>query len=117
MTVIDDYIAKSRANPKEVELLEHIRQLVHVQVPDLEEIIRYGVSAFRHRPSGKVLLGFAVNKNSLAIYPFSGAVLSKLKADVSTFQSAKSALNFTTEHPHPDSVIKEIITIRIDEIA
>ena len=117
MSIIDEYIAKSRATDEEKELLAHIRRLVHARVPELEEVMSYNMPAFRHEPTGKVLLGFAVNKNSLAVYPFSGTALSKLTADVTAFQTGKSALNFTAESPLPDSIIEEIITIRLTEIA
>ncbi len=117
MTAIDEYIANSRATDEEKTLLEHVRQLVHARVPELEEVISYNIAAFRHKPTGKVLLGFTVNKNSLGLYPFSGSALTKLKADISSFQTAKSALNFTVQHPLPDSIIEEIITMRLDEIA
>jgi uncharacterized protein YdhG (YjbR/CyaY superfamily) len=114
MNVIDEYMSQTSDENKRV--LQHIRKLVHAQVPDVEECLSYGMPGFRMRSTGKIVLGFAINKKSLSIYPHSGQVLSTMKSDVSPWQSAKSALQFSATHPIPDDIIKEFLAVRVQEI-
>ena len=113
-TAIDEYLQS--ATKENYELLQHIRQLVHQQVADLEEVISYGMPGFRQKTSGKIVIGFAINKRSLSVYPHSGSTLDNMKSDLAPFRSALSALQFSPEKPLPDTIIKELITVRLQEI-
>lgn len=114
MNVVDEYMSQTSDENKQA--LQHIRRLVHATVPDVEECLSYGMPGFRMKSTGKIVLGFAINKRTLSIYPHSGQVLSTMKSDVSEWQSSKSALQFTPTHPIPDAIIKEFLAVRVQEI-
>jgi uncharacterized protein YdhG (YjbR/CyaY superfamily) len=67
---IDDYLAKV-AEPKRATL-QKLRQTIRDILPDAEEVISYGMPAFRL--NGKVIAGFAAFKSHLAYLPHSGSV-------------------------------------------
>lgn len=115
MSVIDDYLQQYTISGETRGLIDHIREAVHVRVPDATEVISYNMPGFR-TASGKLVLGFAINKNSVGIYPHSGTVLDKVRSDLSLYQTAKSALNVSPANPLPDAILDEIITIRLAEI-
>lgn len=115
MSVIDKYLQTT--NEQNREALEHVRSLVHETFPGaIEEVMSYNMPGFRYIPEGKIVLGFAINKKSLAIYPHSGSALDAMKSDISPYRSALSALQFTPEQPLPDELIKELLAVRIREI-
>jgi len=114
MNVIDEYLAP--LTPEKRALLEHIRALVHETVPDIEECMSYGMPSFRYKPLGKVVLGFAATKKGAGVYPHSGSTLRNIKSDLSPYQSAPSALQTTAELPIPDEIIKELLSVRLQEI-
>lgn len=114
MTVIDTYL--EHATPDKRAMVEHIRALAHTTIPDLEECLSYGMPGFRHVPTGKVVLGIAVNKKTIGVYPHSGSVLDKMTADISKYRTTLSALNFTSGEPLPDAVLKELLQVRLLEV-
>ncbi len=115
MSVIDTYLKDTSEDNRRI--LEHIRLLVHETFPDqIEEVVSYGMPGFRYIPEGKIVLGFAINKRSLAVYPHSGSAIDALQSDVSSYRSAPSALQFTPENQIPDTIIKELLAVRLQEI-
>lgn len=114
MSVIDDFLSHTTVENRAA--LEHIRQLVHEHVGEVDEVMSYGMPGFRMRSSGKIVLGFNINKQTLALYPHSGQALQNMKNNISPWRTALSALNFTPAHPIPDEIIKELLDIRMQEI-
>ncbi|NTW62170.1 DUF1801 domain-containing protein, partial [Candidatus Saccharibacteria bacterium] len=58
MSVIDEYLATVGADSKKE--LEKVRQIIHEIVPEVEEVISYGVPSFKYK--GKYLIGFSEYK-------------------------------------------------------
>lgn len=114
MSVIDDFLSNTDDETKNT--LEHIRKLVHEYVGDVDEVMSYGMPGFRTRVDKKIVLGFNINKHTLALYPHSGQTLKNMKSDISPWRTALSALNFTPSHPIPDKIIKELLDVRMQEI-
>jgi len=114
MSVIDDYLAQT--TPENRAVLQHIRELTHEQIGNLEEVMSYGMPGFRYTPKGKIVLGFAVNKHSMSIYPHSGQTLDHMSSDITPYRSALSALQFTPEKQLPDELVREFLQVRLQEI-
>ncbi|WP_035871314.1 iron chaperone [Cucumibacter marinus] len=108
---VDSYLAKLPAAQREA--LEHVRAVIARTVPDAEEVISYGMPAFRQ---GKTLVGYAAFKNHLSFFPMSAAVFDKLDGDVAPFKTSKGTLQFTVETMLPDSLIEEMVRVRLEEI-
>jgi uncharacterized protein YdhG (YjbR/CyaY superfamily) len=65
---IDAYLADVSGEKRAV--LEALRDRIRAIIPEAEEVISYGLPAFRVK--GKVVIGFKANTNDYSIYPFSG---------------------------------------------
>lgn len=111
MSKVDDYLAKI-SSPQKDEL-ERVRQIVKQSCPEAEETISYGMPAFKY--VGKYLVGFAAFKNHMSLFPTPGPIAA-LKDKLKSFNTSKGTIQFTTENPLPESLIKEIIKHRINNI-
>ncbi len=109
---IDDYLAKV-PQPKRATL-QKLRQTIRDIVPDAEEVISYGMPAFRL--NGKVIAGFAAFKNHLAYLPHSGSVLAELRDDLSGYASTEGSLHFPISEPLPKALVKKLIAARIRQV-
>ena len=94
--------------------LIRIRTLVKKCVPEAKESFSYGMPAFTYM--GKPLLYFGAFKNHLSIFPTSNPI-SKLKEQLKDFTITKGSIHFTTEQQLPDSVIKQLLQLRVEDIS
>ena len=109
---IDDYLAKL-AEPKRATLQE-LRQTIHDILPDAEEVISYGMPAFRL--NGKVIAGFAAFKNHLAYMPHSGSVFTELREELAGYASTEGSLHFPIDKPLPKTLVKKLIAVRLSQV-
>ena len=98
---------------KAMMVLEKIRETVHTLVPEAEEVISYGMPAFRLH--GKMLLYFAGFKSHCSIFPGSKAVILKFKKELKTYKTSAGTISFTAEKPLPNMLMKKIIKERVKE--
>jgi uncharacterized protein YdhG (YjbR/CyaY superfamily) len=82
-------------------------------VPEAEQGIAYGIPAFRLQ--GKVVAGFAAFKQHCSYFPHSESVLTALSDDVEAYVISKGTLRFPLDAPLPKSLVKKLLTLRIDE--
>jgi uncharacterized protein YdhG (YjbR/CyaY superfamily) len=109
MTPIDAYLEK--VDPDKRAVLEHIRKLVKTMVPEVEEVISYGIPTLKYK--GTYLIYFAAFKNHMSVFP--GAPL-RLKPQLEGYKLGKGTIQFTVDKPLPDSIIKELVNSRLDDI-
>jgi len=109
---VDAYLA-SVEEPKR-STLEQLRRTILGIVPEAEECISYQVPAFRM--NGKVVAGFAAFKSHLSYLPFSGSVLDQLPEELAGYEKTLSALHFPVDRPLPESLVKELIEVRLREV-
>lgn len=112
MSVIDDYLKKLEL-PQRAEL-ERIRQIVQQVAPEAVEVITYGMPGFKYRQ--KYLIAFAAFKDHLSLFPAPGPI-EALKDKLTDFKLSKGTIQFTLEHPLPESLIKEITLKRVADIS
>lgn len=111
MTTFADLIDEAGdAGPALATLLEVARG----RVPETTEGTSYGVPALFY--AGYPLLGLARNRKGFAVYPFSGAILAGLSADLSAFRVSKGSLGFDTDQRVPDELVVELVDARRAEI-
>jgi uncharacterized protein YdhG (YjbR/CyaY superfamily) len=108
MSVIDNYLYPIAA-PKRAEL-EKIRKLVTEIAPKSEEVISYGMPGFKYE--GKYLLGFNAFKDHLSLFPTSEPI-EAFKNELTGFTLSKGTIQFTVEHPIPETLVKDIIRHRL----
>jgi uncharacterized protein YdhG (YjbR/CyaY superfamily) len=108
---VDDYL-RGVEEPRR-SALERLRTTILEIVPEAEQVISYGLPAFRVR--GATVAGFAAFKNHLSYVPFSGSVLGQLGDELEGYVKTKSSLHFDVERPLPKALVKKLIAIRLAE--
>ena len=111
MTAFEEHLDKFSVSQKAE--LERIRKIVHDTVPGVEEVISYGMPAFRYKD--KYLVGFCAYKNHLSLFPTSGPI-EALKDKLEVFKLSKGTIQFTLENPLPEPLIREILLSRLADI-
>jgi uncharacterized protein YdhG (YjbR/CyaY superfamily) len=111
MTVIDEYFKNVPDSQKAA--LEHVRSIIKQSAPDAEEVISYGMPAFKQ--DTKYLIGFGAFKHHLSIFPTSDPMVHSIP-ELQSFRTSKGTLQFTEIHPIPDAIIKQIVTHRLASI-
>jgi uncharacterized protein YdhG (YjbR/CyaY superfamily) len=109
---VDEYL-RGLEEPKRATLGALRRTILDV-VPEAEEVISYGVPAFRVQ--GKTVAGFAAFKTHLSYLPFSGSVLEQLGDELQGYTMTKSALHFPVDRPLPKTLVKRLIAERLEEV-
>ena len=87
---------------------------VRVLMPEVEEGVSYAMPALLWH--GKALLAVVVRKRFIAVYPFSGKVISALAGDLAAFRTTSGSVSFTPEAPLPGAVIDKLVKARRAEI-
>ncbi|MHB8380392.1 MAG: iron chaperone [Acidimicrobiales bacterium] len=108
---IDAYLA-ALAEPQRSTLTD-LRRMIMEIVPEADEIIAYGMPAFRLHD--KVVAGFAAFKNHVSYFPHSGSVLPSLKKDVKGYATSTGTLRFAPDEPLPRALVENLIAVRIDQ--
>jgi uncharacterized protein YdhG (YjbR/CyaY superfamily) len=102
---VDKYL-RAVEEPKR-STLETMRRTILEVVPQAEQVIWYGIPAFR--VDGKTVAGIAAFKNHLAYLPFSGSVLRRLADELDGYTMTKSSLHFPVDRPLPKLLVKKLI--------
>ncbi|MCB9474573.1 MAG: DUF1801 domain-containing protein [Candidatus Delongbacteria bacterium] len=106
-TPIDAYIADA---PEAVrEILQQIRQTIRREAPAAEEVISYGMPAFR---GNGMLVYFAAFKAHIGVYPpVSGD--EELQRELAPFAGPKGNLKFSLDQPIPLELIARVVRQRL----
>jgi len=107
-TTVDEYLAGVE-EPKR-STLEAVRASIRRAVPDADEVISYGMPAFRL--GGKVVAGFAAFKAHLAYLPHSGSVFPQLADELTGFTYTDGSLHFAVDEPLPDALVARLVEVR-----
>ena len=101
------------APPEHRKMMLAIRKSILEIVPDAQEVVSYGMPAFKYQ--GNVVAGILNNSNYVGYYPFSGSVLSVLKKELRNYTQTKSALHVPLDKGISKSLIKKLIQVRISQ--
>ena len=108
---VDGYI---RSFPPEVRrILEKIRTTVREVVPGAEEVIRYGIPAFRL--DGKNLVFFAAFPHHIGFYPLPSGIAA-FEAELAPYRQGKGSVQFPLDRPVPYELVGKIVLFRVGEI-
>jgi len=106
---VNEYIS---GFPKDVQgILEKLRTTIKKAAPGAEELINYGVPAFRLNGN---LVFFAAHKNHIGFYPAPSGI-EAFKKELAAYEGAKGSVQFPIEKPLPFSLITKIVKFRIKE--
>lgn len=110
MDDIEKYILQF---PEDVqEILRQIRELIKTIVPDAEELMAYGMPAYKSNK--KPLVYFAAFKNHIGFYATPSGH-SKFQDEFSKYKQGKGSVQFPLDKPIPYELIEKIVKFRVDE--
>ena len=107
---IEAYLASLPADQR--KLLQHVRATIAAAAPEAVESFGYGVPGFKLEGA---LLSYGAAKAHCAVYGQSPETQEKLAARLKDFDTAKGTIRFTPEHPLPEDVLVEFVTLRVAE--
>ena len=105
-------IYKSAPLPQRRTMLAMRKTILEI-IPDAEEVVSYGMPAFKIE--GNIVAGILHAKNHVGYYPFSGSVLRLFPQDLKNFSHTKSVIHVPINRPLSKTLIKKLIRARISQ--
>lgn len=110
---VADYLA---ALPEpERAALERLRATIMAAAPGGTDTISYQMPAVRYE--GRVLLSYAAFRDHCSLFPWSAALIDSFGEELAPYRTGKGTLQFRTDEPIPDDLLRRIVKGRIDEIS
>lgn len=111
MNEVDTYL--ERVTPTQKDSLQHIRELIHKIIPDVEEVIGYGMPTFKYK--GKNVIHIAAFKDHMSLFPTSEPI-EALKTRLTAYKTSKGTIQFSESNPIPDDLLRELITTSFERV-
>ena len=105
-------IYRSYPNSHRATILEMRKRILAV-IPEAEEVVSYGMPAFKYR--GHIVAGLMAAKNHVGYYPFSGSVLNLFSKELKAFSKTKSAIHVPIDEPLSKTLLSKLIKARISQ--
>lgn len=105
-------IYKSAPLPQRRTMLAMRKTILEI-IPDAEEVVSYGMPAFKIE--GNIVAGILHAKNHVGYYPFSGSVLRLFPEELKSFSHTKSAIHVPINKPLSKTLIRKLIRARISQ--
>ncbi|NMN39115.1 iron chaperone [Pedobacter sp. SG918] len=105
---IDQYIANFPIETQ--KLLHQIRETIHKAVPEANEVISYGMPAFKQN---SVLVYFAGYAKHIGFYP-TGSGIEAFKEEFTQYKWSKGAVQFPLNKPLPLDLITRIAKFKAE---
>ncbi|MDZ4757127.1 MAG: DUF1801 domain-containing protein [Bacteroidota bacterium] len=109
ISTVDEYIAM-QPEPQQTAL-KKLRELVKKAAPKAEEVISYGMPAYKLHG---MLLYYAAYKNHYGFYAMPGAIAS-FKDKLKDYKLSKGTIQFPVDKSLPTKLITDIVKFRIQE--
>lgn len=107
---VDHYIAGFATDVQ--RQLGKVRRAIRRAAPAAEEVISYGMPAYRLGGFG--LLSFAAWKNHIALYP-APTGSARFNKQLLPYRAAKSTVRFPLDEPIPVDLIAQIVRLRVKD--
>lgn len=108
-TTVDEYI--SGFEPKLQKKLEQLRQTITKAAPAAEEMISYGMPAYKYHA---VLVYFAGYKSHIGFYA-TPTGHEAFKKELSVYKEGKGSVQFPLDEALPLSLVTKIVKFRVKE--
>ena len=109
---IDEYLA--RIEPDQRAALEALRRVIRKAAPKAEEVITYGIPAFKQ---DGFLLGFAASARHCSLHPMNNHTVADFAAALAGYSMSTGTVRFTPDKPLPAAVVAKIVKARVAENA
>jgi uncharacterized protein YdhG (YjbR/CyaY superfamily) len=108
---VDEYLANTPEPAQST--LKHVRALIRSVVPaETTEVISYGIPMFKYNG---MLVGYAAFKNHCSLFPTGSGVIEKFQKELKEFVTSKGTIQFPSDKPLPDALVKKIVKARVKE--
>lgn len=108
-TSVSDYISASPAKVRPI--LEELRAAIKEAAPRAEEVISYGMPAYK---LNGILVYFGTFRHHIGFFPTPSAIKVFAK-DLTPFKHAKGSIQFPLNEPLPLDLVRKIVTYRLKE--
>ena len=105
-------ISTARVETEQREALEALRQVIRKAAPDAEEVITYGIPAFRQ---DGFLLGFAASTKHCSLHPMNSHTVADFAGELAGYSTSTGTIRFTPAKPLPAALVRKIVKARIAE--
>lgn len=100
------------AYPAEVQkMLEQMRTCIKKAAPKAEEVISYGMPAFK---LNGMLVWYAAQSKHIGLYP-RGSGIEEFKKELAGYKTSKGTIRFPLDKPLPLGLITKIVKFRVEE--
>lgn len=106
---IDEYVSSFPVEIREV--LEQLRATIRKAAPQAEEVISYGMPAFKLKG---MLVWFAAHSKHIGFYPRVSAI-EAFEKELSIYKRAKGSVRFPIGKPLPLGMVSKIVKFRVKE--
>mgnify|MGYP001351144215 CR=1 FL=1 len=93
------------------EQLISIRNIIQKAAPDAEEVISYGMPAYKQQ---NILVYFSGNKNHIGFYP-AGSGISTFLPELTEYKTSKGTVQFPLHKKLPLALIRKMVKHRVQE--
>lgn len=104
---VDEYIINFPVDVRPT--LEVLRSTIKSCAPQAEEVISYGMPAFKLH---NILVWFAAYKKHIGFYPGAAAIVA-FEDQLINYKTSKGAIQFPIEKPLPFALIKKIVKYKL----
>ena len=98
--------------PDKRALLQKLRRTIRAAAPEAQEVISYGMPAFRLHG---MLVYYAAFKSHCSFFVGSVTTLRKFSEELEPFAAGKGTVHFTPQRPLPSALVKRIVKARVLE--
>ena len=92
--------------------LKKLRQVIKAAAPGAEEVISYGMPAFR---LNGMLVYFAGFKNHYSFFSGNSSLIATMAEELKGYKTSKGTIQFELDKPVPAALIKKIVKARVIE--
>jgi uncharacterized protein YdhG (YjbR/CyaY superfamily) len=97
-------------------VLRSVRSVIRKALPDAEEVISYGMPAYRLH--GYIALYFAGWRDHYSLYPVNDRLVASLKPSSASYEvNDKGTIRFPLSEPVPEKLIAGIAKLKAEEAA
>jgi len=108
---VDEYLARVPEPARGT--LNKIRAAIRAAAPaGATERISYGIPAFQYN---EILVWFAAFSNHCSLFP-TASVIEAFKSELEPYTLSKGTIQFPTDKPLPDALVKRIVKARVAQI-
>ncbi|MEO6550080.1 MAG: DUF1801 domain-containing protein [Ferruginibacter sp.] len=106
---VDNYI---KDFPDDIQkLLQQVRATIKKTAPEAEELISYGMPAYKYHG---MLVYFGGYKNHIGFYPTPSGI-EQYKRELSVYNCSKGAVQFPLDKALPQQLIAKMVSFRMKE--